>query len=523
MSQDFPFKHFLNLDTGVKPEPTIKEVKLDELFTQKKSNKTAAAMPKISNKFSNDEIEMLHNELHNLLQNTISTEKYNCYFKGNLKVEEISNDEIIFTVTTSFVKKVIENNFKEFIESAIIDTLGKPYQVEFKLVNESKNQSDKQILNDTKVQSVSEVKFKLQDIQESTDEKLKFSNNVILEKPINTFKPDPTKTFETFVMGPSNNMAYAFAMSVAKEPGKVYPSLFVYGNSGLGKTHLLHAVANYVQQNKPELRVIILSSNTFMREMINAIKDNVIHDFKNRFTERVDVLIIDDIHELNGKKGTQNAFFDIFNELQSRGKQLIFTSDKHPKEITGIEDRIKTRLSSALSVEIQQPDLETRIAILKKKAMEKDLYLDEEVINLIARCIKTNIRELEGSLIKLGAYSSILNIDIDIEIAKEQLKLSEDLEQKVVNIDTIARTVSNYFKINLGDIRGKSRVKEITKARHIAMYLAHQLTKTTLQNIGEYFSHRDHTSVMHGIKKIKKEVKDNSQSSQIVYEIESQL
>lgn len=522
MSQDFPFKHFFNLESGANKQ-NIKEVKLDELFTTtRKTNKTTAVLPNIESNFGPEEMEMIHDELHKVLRNSLSIEKYNTYFKGNLKIGDISESSITFTVTTSFLMSVIESKFKEFIETAITDTLGKPYQVHFKLLGDNKfttaaHQESK------KAQSVSDVKFKLKDIQESNEEQLQFTNKKIIEKPIDSFQPDLSKTFDTFVMGPSNNMAYAFAMSVAKEPGKVYPSLFVYGNSGLGKTHLLHSIANYVREKQPELRVLILSSNTFMKEMINAIKDNVIHDFKNRFTDRVDVLIIDDIHELKGKKGTQNAFFDIFNELQSRGKQLIFTSDKHPKEITGIEDRIKTRLSSALSVEIQQPDLETRIAILKKKAMEKDLYLDDEVINLIARCIKTNIRELEGSLIKLGAYSSILNIDIDIEIAKEQLKLSDDLEQKVINIDSIARTVSNYFKINLGDIRGKSRIKDITKARHIAMYLAHQLTKTTLQNIGEYFGHRDHTSVMHGIKKVKKEIKENSQVSQLVYEVESQL
>ena len=216
-------------------------------------------------------------------------------------------------------------------------------------------------------------------------------------------------------------------------------------------------------------------------------------------------------------------FFYIFNELQNKGKQLVFTSDKPPKEIVGIEDRIRTRLSSALLIDIQQPDLETRIAILKKKAIEKDIYLDDDVINLIASCVKTNVRELEGKLVKLGAYSDLMNVDIDLEIAKEQLNLSEGIDDKVITVESITKSVANYFKLALGDIKGKSRKKEVALARHISMYMSHKILKKTLEEIGEYFDNRDHSTVIHGIKKVQNLIKEGSKVSQQIYEIESRL
>jgi len=257
--------------------------------------------------------------------------------------------------------------------------------------------------------------------------------------------------------------------------------------------------------------------------MVIAIQGNTISEFRRKYTELVDLLIIDDIHGLKNKSRTQAEFFYIFNELQSKGKQLVFTSDKSPKYIDGIEDRIRTRLSSALLIDIQQPDLETRIAILKKKAIEKDIYLDDDVINLIASCVKTNVRELEGNLVKLGAYSDLMNVDIDLEIAKKQLNINKDSDQKVITIESITKAVSGYYKLTMGDIKGKTRKKEIALGRHIAMYMAHKILKKTLEEIGEFFDNRDHSTVIHGIRKIDSMIKKDSALSQQIYEIESRL
>jgi chromosomal replication initiator protein len=335
---------------------------------------------------------------------------------------------------------------------------------------------------------------------------------------------DVNKTFENFIIGPSNNMASAASMAVAKEPGKTYPALYIYGNSGLGKTHLIYAIANYVQSTKPNLRICITSANRFMNEMVDSMQTNKLFDFRRKYTDQVDVLIIDDIHELKNRSGTQNAFFDVFNELMARGKQLVFTSDKPPKEIEGIEERIRSRLSSALPVEVQQPDLETRIAILKKKAVEKDIYLSPDVVNLIAKCVKSNIRELEGCLVKLGLVTSLLKVDIDLEVAKEHLKLNEELEnQKNITIDSIAKTVATYYKIPIGDLRGKAKTKEVALPRQVAMYLTNKFIKPTLKDNGQYFSGRDHSTVLHAINTIKDRIKTESLLAQQVLDLEKSL
>jgi chromosomal replication initiator protein len=266
------------------------------------------------------------------------------------------------------------------------------------------------------------------------------------------------------------------------------------------------------------------SANRFMNEMVEAIKTNKSFDFRRKYSQNTDVLIIDDIHELKNKNTTQEMFFHIFNELIEKGKQLIFTSDKIPKEIDGLEDRIRTRLSSALPVEIQQPDLETRIAILKKKAVEKDVYLSDDVVNLIAKCVKSNIRELEGCLVKLGAVTSILKVDIDLEVAKEHLKLNEELEnQKNITIESLARQVAHYYKIPVGDLRGTTRTKEVVLARQVAMYLISKLLRPTLKENGHFFSGRDHSTVLHAIKIISDRIKFDSQLSQQLLDIEKQI
>ncbi len=258
-----------------------------------------------------------------------------------------------------------------------------------------------------------------------------------------------------------------------------------------------------------------------MTEMIDYIAEKKIAEFRKKYSEKIDVLIIDDIHELKNKAGTQNEFFHVFNELHAKGKQLIFTSDKHPKEIDGLEERIKTRLSWGLVLDIQAPDIETRIAILKKKALEEDIFLPDDVLTFIASSVKNNIRELEGSLIRLGAYSSVFKVDIDLEIAKDQLKLTEDTAKiEGYTIESVSKIVSHYFKVPLVDLRSKVRLKEITDPRHIAMYLSYKICGATLIEIGNYFGKRDHTSVMHAIEKVKQSIKTDPQASQIIVDLE---
>jgi chromosomal replication initiator protein len=545
MSNDFPFNHFFSLDKPSKNNNIENEIK-DYSFPKVEepeqiSQNTTENQTLSQDTFNSDELQCISEEITIGLKSSISPQKYKAFFENTFTVNNITDEEIEFCVTTNFIKKMIENHYVSDIKQIVFTTLGKEYEIVITLlaanstaqINSAREELNKPLAIPDKIESVVEAKkpsFKIdissskKEIQDEVDSTvIQYNNAGYFARRL-----DVSKKFDNFIVGPSNNMAFAFSLAVSKDPGKVYPQLYIHGNSGLGKTHILHALCNYIAENKPHLRICFTNANEFMSEMVMAIqrttgKDNKIGEFRRKYTELVDVLIIDDIHELKNKTRTQAEFFYIFNELQSKGKQLVFTSDKAPKEISGIEDRIRTRLSSALLIDIQLPDLETRIAILQKKALEKDIYLDDDVINLIASCVKTNVRELEGNLVKLGAYSDLMNVDIDLEIAKEQLNLCEGLDDKLITVESITKAVASHFKLALGDIKGKTRKKEVALARHMAMYMCHKILKKTLEEIGEYFDNRDHSTVIHGIKKIQNLVKEDSKISQQLYEIESRL
>lgn len=516
-------------------------------FLTTKSNSSISAPPIITDNSENKdgtnvnsestELKLLNDEMLSILKTSLGQEKFESYIGYNLNLTRITNDTAYFLVSTAFIKKVIEHQYIENLKQAILKCLGKNLKIQILLKQEvetntltndlkEKNKhpslvglGDDLSLDEYQVnkgKTVKETSFVLSDIQASANLHKK---EIIAE----IHNLDSKKHFDAFIVGPSNNLAHASSIAVAKNPGQLYQSLYIHGNSGLGKTHLLHAIANYIYENNPTQRIIITTATEFMSEMIHAIQEKAVPLFRKKYYESIDVLLIDDIHELKNREGTQNEFFHIFNELQRRKKQLVFTSDKDPKEITGIEDRIKTRLSSALVVEIQQPDLETRIAILKKKAIDKDIYLPDDVVTLIASCIKNNIRELEGSLIKLGAYSSIFKVDIDLQTAKEQLRINDSDQEKTINIESIARCVSQHYKIPVPDLKSKTRAKDITIARHIAMYMAYYMAKATLAEIGNFFGKRDHTSVIHAVNKIKAMHKSDPVLSKTLYEIECML
>lgn len=534
MTQKFPFNHFLKLDglsenvTGKKPE--VSNVIIEQSL---KSISPIKENKSLSSEFSTEELRTITDALLEHIKNLINPNKFHAYFANAFTVGSIKSEKVEVVVTTSFIKKMVETHYIDTIKQALFEILGKNYGLEIQVLGSitgtqqpSQPENFFQPPQIKKTESVKNSTFFIEDLEPTKDDLFKAIDSQVIEhqSPNTSTQIDLTKTFNNFIIGPSNNIAHALSMAVAKEPGKTYPALYIYGNSGLGKTHLIHAIANSVQASRPSIRICLTSANRFMNEMVECIKKNQSFEFKKQYTENTDFLIIDDIHELKNKTATQEMFFHIFNELISKGKQLVFTSDKTPKEIDGIEDRIRTRLSSALPVEIQQPDLETRIAILKKKAIEKDVYLSDDVVNLIAKCVKSNIRELEGCLIKLGAVTSILKVDIDLEVAKEHLKLNDELEnQKSVTIESITKTVANYYKIPVGDIRGKVKTKEVALPRQVAMYLISKMLKPTLKDNGHYFSGRDHSTVLHAIKTISDRMKTDAHLGQQILEIEKQL
>ncbi len=310
-------------------------------------------------------------------------------------------------------------------------------------------------------------------------------------------------TFDTFVIGASNRFAHAAAVAVAEAPAKAYNPLFIYGESGLGKTHLLHAIGHYAQHLYPGARVRYVSSEEFTNDFINSIRDGKAEGFRRRYRD-VDILLVDDIQFLANKEQTQEEFFHTFNTLHNANKQIVISSDRSPKQLTTLEDRLRNRFEWGLITDVQPPELETRIAILRKKAAQERLSTSPDVLEYIASKISTNIRELEGALIRVTAFASLNRQPVDLSLAEIVLKdLIPDNSQPEINVATIMAVTASYFGLSLEDLCGASRSRLLVTARQIAMYLCRELTDMSLPKIGQAFGGRDHTTVMHADRKIR--------------------
>ena len=546
-SHEFPFSHFLNpinIENKITTENNdgLKLERDNQIDTLPISENQE--IPK-SEGFSIEELRFINAGILEHLKSNIATQKFETYFDSNFSLMQIKRNEVIFNVATNFIKNIIEDQFREFLGRSLREVLGnKNFKISILVNNQqvitasntsntsntSNFISSLERVNENNIinkKSVKENTFTL-DLSPTKEDLItsvesKYINH--MENNYDESNIDPSKTFSNFITGHSNQLAVASAIAVARNPGKSgkYPSLYLHSNSGLGKTHLLNAVANGIKDQFPHLRICLITARNFLKEMVEYIKDNNIEQFQRKYSEKVDVLMIDDIHELKNKKGTQDEFFHIFNELYNKGKQLIFTSDKAPAEIDGIPERIKTRLQWGLVIDIQKPDIETRIAILKKKALGLDLYLSDDILTSIATSIKSNIRELEGSLIKLSAFSDVMKMDIDMEMVKDLLKLNNYTEEKTITLEDIAKITSTHYRIPVADLKSKARSKEITKARHIAMYLSRKIMHTTQQEIGKFFGGRDHTSVIHALNKITTQLKVDVALSRDIIQIESHL
>ena len=310
-------------------------------------------------------------------------------------------------------------------------------------------------------------------------------------------------TFDSFVIGNSNRFAHAASVAVAESPANAYNPLFLYGGVGLGKTHLMHAIGHHIQANNPSAKVVYVSSEKFTNELINSIRYDKNLDFRNKY-RNVDVLLVDDIQFIAGKESTQEEFFHTFNELYEARKQIIISSDRPPNEIPTLEDRLRTRFAWGLQADIQAPDFETRIAILKKKAEIEKYVVSSDVMVYIATKIKSNIRELEGALIRVMAYSSLTNNkNITVDLAAEALKdIISSSQTKAITIDLIQDVVANYYNLSIQELKSQRRTRNVSYPRQIAMYLSRKLTDMSLPKIGDEFGGRDHTTVIHAYEKI---------------------
>jgi chromosomal replication initiator protein len=386
----------------------------------------------------------------------------------------------------------ISNKYTLPFKVAIAETMQKVYEVEFML--------EKDIINGKKSSS-----------------SLKSTNNAIYEKAnLNT-----KYTFDTFVVGGNNRFAHSAALAVAESPGEIYNPLFLYGGVGLGKTHLMHSIAHFIIENNPNAKVLYVTSEAFTNEVIDAIRiGNNSPTSMSKFREKyrnIDVLLLDDVQFIIGKESTQEEFFHTFNQLHGEKKQIILSSDRPPKDMETLEERLRSRFEWGLIADIQSPDYETRMAILQKKEEIDGYDIDEEVIKYIANNVKSNIRELEGALNKLIAFSNLEKREINLELAEEALKdiISPNVPKKITP-EFIIEIVSEHFNIKPADITSKKRNSEIVFPRHIVMYLCREMTDIPLNSIGKLLGKKDHTTIMHGHNRIAEEMENNTNTKNIV-------
>ena len=327
-------------------------------------------------------------------------------------------------------------------------------------------------------------------------------------------------TFDTFVVGSNNNLAHAAALAVAESPGEIYNPLFIYGGVGLGKTHLMHAIGNRILEDNINTNVLYVTSEKFTNQLINAIKDNKNEIFRNKY-RNVDVLLVDDVQFIAGKERIQEEFFHTFNTLYEDRKQIILSSDKPPRDIPFLEDRLKSRFEWGLLADISCPDYETRLAILRKKAQDENILIDDFILSNIATKIDSNIRELEGVFNKIVARASLIHSPISIEFAENIINEFKAESEKVISCDFIKETVAKYFSIDPNDLSGNKRSAEIAFPRQIAMYLCREVANMSFPKIGADFGNRDHSTVMHAYKKIQKEVKEKNNTKLIVESVKN--
>jgi len=399
------------------------------------------------------------------------------------KLASVTETSIVIQVPSNFFKDWIYDHYRDILNIAILRTVGKVLPVTFE-IKEEKLQKSTKSLSQTPVAPPERPSQK---------------------KP---FYLNPKYTFEGFVIGSSNRFAHAATLAIAEAPAKAYNPLFIYGGVGLGKTHLMQAACHYISDIHRNLKLFYTTSESFTNELINGIQTRTTQKFREKY-RNVDVLLIDDIHFIAGKESTQEEFFHTFNALYDGHKQIVLSSDRPPKTIPGLEERLVSRFEWGLVTDVQLPDFETRVAILKKKAERNGSKLPDDILYFIAEKIKTNIRELEGALIKLIAYSALENKKVTLGLAKEILKDAGSEDSKKITLELIQKKVADYFDIKPSDMKTKKRTRQVAYPRHIAMYLAREMTDLTLPDIGDHFGGRDHSTVIHACSKVEADLKKN--------------
>ncbi len=428
--------------------------------------------------------EIFWKEVINQLQNELSEQEFLMWFR-NMEYLGSEESRILLAVPSNFYKDQVTQRYLHRLEGRLFEISGQKLQLHLQVQKR-------------------EIR------EEAPSPALPSAPAPALRRKKKHPQLNSEYNFDRFVRGENNDFAYMASYAIAKNPGKAYNPCLIYGGVGLGKTHLLQAIGNLCYSDFPDLKIVYVTAETFTNEFILSIKENTSHQFKNRY-RTVDVLLIDDIHFLPGKVETQEELFHTFNALYDAGKQMVFTSDRPVSELKALSDRLRSRFERGLNVDLQPPNYETRLAILKKKIEEKKIPIPDKVAELICQNIQTNVRDLEKALTKLIAYAELVNREISLEIAQRQLKdFFSNHEQKNISIDLIQRVVAEYFGLSHLDLRGKKRTKAIAFPRQVAMYITRDLTEYSTTEVGLEFGGRDHTTVMHACQKIEDRIKTDS-------------
>ena len=427
-------------------------------------------------------VEEIWNSGLSRIEEKVGTNILELWFRP-IKLSQIKEQHATVDVPNRFFKDWIEDNYPDIIAEALENLLGYAVTVRYRLVE------------------------KIDPVVKKMDMRLESRRQRLASKGINL---NPKYTFESFVIGPSNQFAQAAAKAVADAPGRTYNPLFIYGGVGLGKTHLITAIGNAVIDKGRDVTVLFVSAEQFTNEVVSAIRHEKMGELKEKY-RNADLLLLDDIHFIANKTQTQEEFFHTFNALYEKQKQIVISSDRPPKEIGAVTDRLRSRFSMGLIADIQPPEIETKMAILLKKAETEKIKVSEEVAYYLASKVKSNVRELEGCLIRLGAQASLTGKPIDKEMAKSTLRDLIEEDEKPLTVDLIQKIVCEHLNLKLSDIKAKKRTKEIALPRQIAMYLSKQLTALSLNDIGKNFGGKDHATVIYACKQIEdKRAKDES-------------
>lgn len=435
------------------------------------------------------------------LKESFNEKVFNVWIKPIMPLE-VTDTYYKVAVKNGFFKTMLEENYAQVIEGVLAGIMSK----NIKLIIETMDNGS----------SGSEAAEEMPAVPAKREQQQLFNENTSVQQPDES-NLNPKYVFETFVIGNSNRFAHAAAQAVANDPAHAYNPLFLYGGVGLGKTHLMHAIGNRIKQNNPSMKVLYTSSEKFTNEIINSIQNKTTEAFRQKY-RNIDCLIIDDIQFLKGKEQTQVEFFHTFNALKDADKQIIISSDRPPREIETLEDRLRSRFDQGLTADIQTPDLETRMAILRTKAASDNIVLPTEVITLLATNIATNIREIEGAYNKIVAYTSLMHMPITVETAQKVLSdMGNDIKTRTITYEGIIKVVADHYNVKQDELFNKKRTQNIAFPRQVAMYLCRELADLSYPRIGELFGGRDHTTVIHAYEKI-----SNFKNSNLAFQNELQ-